>query len=104
MTRNGKIFMCVTGWASTGWASTGREGVYFQGIFSVYHRSTPRRQQFRRLFPVCITVQCVHGSYTDRQTAIYTAIYSRQSSYTGKEKSSQLMTTGDAFASIVCII
>ena len=41
---------------------------------------TPRRHQLRRLFPVCITVLWVLGSYTDKQLLQY--MYSRQSSYT----------------------
>ena len=50
----------------------------------------------RSLFPVCITVLWVIDCYTDRQTDRQPAIlvYSRQSSYTDREKSSPLMTTG----------
>ena len=60
------------------------------------HIGTPCPHQLRRLFPVCITVLWVLGSYTHRQLG--TAVFSRQStgtgSYTDRGKSSQLMTKG----------
>ena len=61
----------------------------------------PHRHKLRHLFPVCITVLWVLGSYTDRQVStvlLYT--YSRQSSYSDRGKASPFDDEGGAFCSL----
>ena len=41
--------------------------VLYTEDISLYKHRHPRRRYLRRLFPVCITVLWVFGSYTDRQ-------------------------------------